>query len=221
MKNIFAPTPHESANHWLTKISQSSGTAMAKAKKHGEQGSRAVAMIGEGALTAAGLAAINVYRNQGLDMRVGKGSRDPKTGVTKHMSVPIDGALAAVGIVASIVAHPTAPNEASHILNVGSAAATVWAFRKSQEFMAKSYAKKNMMAPGYTLQDGHRELNGQAPLSDAELKAAKEQRAATLKGLKDAAKVSGDYYDGSRFGSDGFGAEGLTGDPILEAAKGL
>ncbi len=155
------------------------GTALGRAKKHVDAGAHAVRSGGESAIVGAGLGAAACYLKGGLDIPVDKAGK---------FSAPIDGALAAAGILGGVLlAHE---DYGKDLANVGSAAAAVFSFRKSSEYLAAKLHAQGK-TPGYQLGRDYQKAAGQL--------------------------VTG---GGTISGESGFGHELATGeDPITAASR--
>lgn len=95
------------------------GVAPQKAIAHASATLSAMRQGGESLITGGALGALHAHLPEGLD----------------YKKVPIDGAVAAVGLLGSIVAvHDESHRDAR---NVGSAAAAVFAFRKAHDFVVE------------------------------------------------------------------------------------
>lgn len=98
------------------------GAMMGRAKAHAMGTAHAIRQGGEALIVGGALGAL--HQQKGLDVSIqGK------------VNVPVDGAVAAVGLVGGIaLAHE---EYGADLRNMGSAAAAVFAFRKTAEFVAK------------------------------------------------------------------------------------
>lgn len=220
---LFAPSASTTSSHWLTKLTQGQGARLEKAKQYGAAAAQTTTIVGVGAVTSAALAYANVHLPQGLDMRVGKEKKQTDGSVKPAMCLPIDGVAAILGIVAGIAATPGSKGPASMMVAGGAAATNIWVFRKTQDFATKAMQKKTPgRLAGHTYQDSAMQIAGKAPLTDEQLKTLKAYTK-DMKALQKQAAMAGEggYYFGAESNGTGFGAESLSNDPILEAAKAL
>lgn len=164
---------------------------VAKAKLHAKAGLANLRAGGESAIVAGGLGVLHATMKSGLDYK-GK--------------YPVDAALGAIGLIGGTL---LAQDEMGQDLsNVGVAAISVFAFRKSHDlYVAKMY-KDNGAGDG-TLKsvfaNGGMTRNGNVQISKAE-----------FAGESDGWAPGSKKYSKGHFGVD-FGAE----DPILQAARSL
>jgi|WetSurMetagenome_2_1015567.scaffolds.fasta_scaffold05868_8 hypothetical protein len=105
---------------WIDKFRSNRSSGLARS---GDRMTHTAVQVGEGAVVAAALGALNVKK--GLDIKVS--ATLPK--------VPVDLSIGMVALVASMV---TDINMSHHLRNVGTAAATIYAFRKTQDMMGAS-----------------------------------------------------------------------------------
>ena len=110
--------------NWLDKVT-GGATSLSRAKGHVSEAAHGVRQYGETVVVASALAAIKTHNSEGLD----------------YKGVPIDGALAAVGLAGSVV---LADGVSADLRNAGAAAAAIFTFRKAEQFLvAKKQAKIN------------------------------------------------------------------------------
>ena len=123
---------------WYEKVA--GGTALARTKKHIEYGAHSLRAGGESLLVGAALGAADNMLKGGLDVEV---ARD-KSGKLYH--VPVDGAVAALGLIAgTAMAHEEFGKD---LVNAGAAAAAVFGYRKSRDYVAAQMRVKGK-TPGY------------------------------------------------------------------------
>lgn len=110
------------------------GAGLSRVKKHVTGGAQALRQGGESVVIGAALGALHVELPTGLDAHVGNSP-----------AIPVDGVLAVAGLGAAVLmAHE---NVSDDLRNAGAAAATVFAFRKTHDFLAARAASKGV-TPG-------------------------------------------------------------------------
>lgn len=224
--NIFGSHLANVKDHWVAKAYTSQGKNIERAKQHAVVGVHAIRAASEAAITSAGLAALDVHLPTGLDVRVTKEAVGADGKMRAGMVLPVDGAVAALGLVAGVMlAHEGANGPAADFVNIGAAATAVYGFRMTRNFLGKRRVEKSGMVPGYSLQSGHLQALGMPAMSDAQVKvvldmnkniaAGKKQIAAESKAQQLAAH--GDFGADGATGGSGFGGE--DADPIVSYAK--
>lgn len=124
------------------------GTALARTQQHVKAGAEAIRAGGESLVAGSLLGAVACYNKTGLDVAL--------DGAGKY-SLPIDGALAALGILGgTMLAHE---DYGKDVANIGAGAAAVFSFRKTQDYLA---AKLRMAGttPGYQLGRDYQKATG-------------------------------------------------------------
>jgi len=125
------------------------GTQFApRAKHHLTVGGEALRAGGESLIVGSALGAIHASMPTGLDIKV-----SGKT-AAKPVYLPADAVVAAIGLIGSAA---MGPNDAvgTDLRNSGAAAASVFAFRKTADYIAGMRSKKNQ--PAYSALSAHGE----------------------------------------------------------------
>lgn len=103
------------------------GGTLSRVKAHAVGGAHAMRKGGEGILTGAALGAASVHLAGGLDFAP-----------TDKFTVPVDAVLGVAGLAASVaLAHEPFADD---MANVGMSALSIFAYRKSADYMAKRKA---------------------------------------------------------------------------------
>jgi hypothetical protein len=114
---------------WFDKLLQgtSTSTGHSKAMAVAHVAARGVRQVGEGAITGAALGAAKALLKDGLDPKVG------------NVTVPLDLAVGVAGVGTAML---MAGEEGSHdALNIGTAGATIFAFRQTEKLVAAKHAQ--------------------------------------------------------------------------------
>ena len=196
----FSSTSHSPS--WTDRYIK--GNALGSAKKHVESGAQAVRQGGEALLVGALLAAIDVYGPKGgLDIPLDKSHK---------YAMPIDGAIGVAGLIAGVVL--AGEEFAPDMRNAGATAMGIFAYRKSQNYLA-IMARKSGKLPAYQFSDSYAKADGATVLDfGASKEAIAKSQYQTAQALGAGAGVHGDYSYSS---PSGFGSE----DPIVVASRGL
>jgi len=112
-------------SQWLSKVSSDKPVYSGIGKAHVIQTGESIAQVGEGALVGALLGAAQVELTNGLDFH----------------SVPLDLAVGAAGIVGALLLAGDG-SVAKDLRNAGAAGLTIYAFRMTQQLLAKTATTK-------------------------------------------------------------------------------
>lgn len=127
-------TPYEKPNIFRRMIEKLTGSehALTRAHAHVSETALAVRQIGEGVVVGAALGAAQAKLPDGLDFH----------------GIPIDAALGGVGVIAGVA---LADQEYAHDLrNIGTAGATVFAYRKVADLMVAKAASTKVSGESKT-----------------------------------------------------------------------
>ena len=169
-----------------------------KGEFHAIEAMKGVRQVAESGIVGGVLGALHASRKNGLDMPIGT----PAAGQAQRM-VPVDAALMVLGFAGGVFMATEPHGTGKTAMNASAAAAAVFMFRQTNDFMTKLTIKKSGITPG-----------GGAALPNA-------NAAALQPGVISKARFAA---EGSRAWGTGFaaGSAGMHGeDPVVRAARDL
>lgn len=129
-RDSSSPQSSGMSRFWDRIRSRSPEAGVSRWKSRASEGALSVRQVGEGALTGAALGLAHAELKDGLDFH----------------KIPIDGVVGLLGIVAAVV--QSDEPYAHDLRNIGTAGATVFAFRKTYDLMAAKKAESSKLTAG-------------------------------------------------------------------------
>jgi hypothetical protein len=143
---------------WANKI-MGSATGMSRAKHHLSAGGEALRAGGEAGIVGGALGAMHAMLPTGLDLDMGG-----------PMPVPLDGAVAAAGLIGSAIAGP-GDGFGTDLRNAGTVGLGILTFRKTAAFVAEKRALKGL--PTGAVSAGYHGEFGEDPILKVARKVAR------------------------------------------------